>query len=192
VPPPVRSARVIVCPTHTVPGPVIGNGIGLTVTVYVRLQPVGNVYTITAVPGFTPNTIPVDEPTVALPLDVVHVPPGLVGQVSVVVLPTHIEPEGVATIAPGRGLTVKIAIERQPAPIVYLIVSSPGVMPHAIPVAEPTVPIAVKTLLHTPPGVLQESDVQDPTQTLVVPVIGAVVAFTVTTAVVEQPCNDSV
>lgn len=30
-------------PTHTLPGPVIGPGLGLTVNVAVTLQPVGNV-----------------------------------------------------------------------------------------------------------------------------------------------------
>ena len=41
--PPPEPDNIIEEPTHTLPGPVIGPGLGLTVNVAVTLQPVGNV-----------------------------------------------------------------------------------------------------------------------------------------------------
>lgn len=109
VPPEVASLSVIVDPSHTAVLPVIVAGNGLTVTVVLVLQPVGNVYVITDVPVATPVTTPEEEPTVAIPvLPLVHVPPDEV-LLNVVVDPTHtfVVPVMVA----GNGFTVTVAIE---------------------------------------------------------------------------------
>ena len=74
----VGSDTVIVPPTHITVGPVIGAGDGLTVTVVntVRPGPVPIEYVITAVPGVTPHTSPVEDPIVATAgLVLLHVPP---------------------------------------------------------------------------------------------------------------------
>jgi hypothetical protein len=56
--------------------PVIGPAAGFTVTTIVAMQPVPNVYEITAVPAATPPKIPDVEPMVATEvLLLLHVPP---------------------------------------------------------------------------------------------------------------------
>ncbi len=85
-PPEVASVSVVVLPTVTLSVPDIAAGFGLTVMVVATLQPVDNVYDITAVPGVTPVTIPVVEPIVAEELLLVQVPP-VVALLNVVVAP---------------------------------------------------------------------------------------------------------
>jgi hypothetical protein len=63
---------------------------------------------------------------------------------------------------------------------VYVIVAVPPEIPVTTPVDEPTVPMAVALLLHTPPDVVQPSVVVLPTQTVAVPVIDAGNGLTVT------------
>ena len=115
--PPVGVAEsVVLPPTHTTIVPVIGPGLGLTITVMLTEQPVGNVYTMVAVPGETPVMMPDDDPTVATPLLLlVHMPPaGL--PVSDNVAPTQrraIAPEEIPKIV-GNGFTVTLAVMKQP------------------------------------------------------------------------------
>jgi hypothetical protein len=66
---------------------------------------------ITDVPGITPVTIPELEPTVELPLLLVHTPPGGVA-VNVVVNPTHTL--AVPEIDDGDGFTVTTVVVKHP------------------------------------------------------------------------------
>ena len=74
VPPAVASVRVVVKPTQTAAVPKIGVGNGFTVTIAVTISVDGKVYVITDVPAVTPVTMPEDDPTVTLPLPLLHVP----------------------------------------------------------------------------------------------------------------------
>jgi hypothetical protein len=65
-------------------------------------------------------------------------------------------------------------------PVVYVIVAVPALIPVITPVAGITVALLVLLLVHTPPLMGFVKVVEDPTQTLVVPVILANVEFTVT------------
>ena len=70
-------------------GPMIADGVGLTVTVVVVVQKPAIVYVMTVVPKVPPVTTPVAEPIVATPvLLLTHVPP-LTASVRVMVAPTH-------------------------------------------------------------------------------------------------------
>lgn len=68
--------------------PVIVAGFELMVTTTVLIQPVVAIYVITDVPEAMPLTIPVTEPTLALALLLLHVPPDGVA-FNVVVNPTQ-------------------------------------------------------------------------------------------------------
>lgn len=86
--------------------------IGLTVTVVVRAQPVGNVYDMVDVPPDTPDTIPVADTTVATPvLLLVQVPP-MVAQASVVAVLAQTVVVPVITV--GIVLMVAMAVAAQP------------------------------------------------------------------------------
>ncbi len=93
VPPGAGLLSVIVWPTHTDDGPVIGAPM-LTVTVLVVTQPVVEVKLMTALPVLMPpNTADevVDEFTTAISvLPLLHVPPPGVLLASVMVWPAHI------------------------------------------------------------------------------------------------------
>ena len=111
VTPVVTSLRVIVEPSHTDDGPVIGAGVALTVTITVAWQPPLKLYEIVAVPGDTPFTIPV-VPIVATDiLLLLHVPPA-VASVSVMVWPAQ------TTVGPamgnGVGFTATTVVALQP------------------------------------------------------------------------------
>ena len=108
VPPEVASDNARVDPTQTPPEPAdIDDGNGLTVNTVVVEQPVVNVYVITVVPGATPVTTPVVEPTVAIPgVPLLHVP--LPELVNVRVKPTHTL--AVPLIAPGFEFTVTTVV----------------------------------------------------------------------------------
>ena len=86
--------------------PVIAPGAVLTLTIAVRLQPVGRVYTTRPEPGVPPVTTPDEVPTVIMPPVpvVLHVPPA---SYRVVVEPEH--SEKVPNIGNGNGLTVNCA-----------------------------------------------------------------------------------
>ena len=92
----------VVCPSHTVVAPPIVAGNGITVTNATAEQPVGNVYTILAVPADMPLTTPVGD-TVATdgaPAD--QIPPG-VGATNVLLAPTHNDDN--PSIGSGAGFT---------------------------------------------------------------------------------------
>jgi len=111
VPPGVTSPRVVAAPWQSVVVPVIGAGIGSTVSVTQVAQPVGNVYVMTGLPDATPVTIPEDEPTVARAvLELVQVPP-VRALVRVITEPaqTFIAP-AIAAV----GFTVTIVVVVQP------------------------------------------------------------------------------
>jgi len=108
VPPEMESVSVIDKPWQTAPGPEIGGGAGLTVTVIVVVQ-LPSEYVITVVPALTPNTIPDDEPTVATAgVPLLHVPPAI-DSLSEVVAPS--QTVGVPVIAAGVVTTETTFVE---------------------------------------------------------------------------------
>jgi hypothetical protein len=103
LPPIVGSASVMLVPTQSDVGPVIGAGLGLTVTPMVARHPSELVNVTVSLPGAMPVTIPEVVPTVEMPgLDVDQRP----GSASLrkVVNPT--QTEGVPLIGEVKGLTV--------------------------------------------------------------------------------------
>jgi hypothetical protein len=79
-------------------------GVGLTVTTLVAKQPVDRLYVMALVPAATPLTVPVPEPTVAMPVALLlHVPPP-------VALARVVVRNGQTAVVPvidaGNGLTV--------------------------------------------------------------------------------------
>ena len=115
VPPAGVEFNVVVRPTHTLATPVMVVGLGFTVTVVVIKHPVASEYVMTDVPGITPVTIPVDDPMVALPLLLLHVPPAGV-EFKVVVKPTHTFL--VPVIVDGVVFTVTTIVLIQPVEII--------------------------------------------------------------------------
>jgi hypothetical protein len=158
-------------------------GSGLTVTVAVLRQPVGNIYDITDVPAETPVTTPVASIVATAGVALLHVPPA-VASVRVVVDP--MQTVSVPPIAAGKGLTVTVAVTRQPVGNVYDITDVPAVTPVTTP-APVIVATAGVALLHVPPAVASVKVVVDPTQTDNVPPIDAGNGLTVTVAVLKQP-----
>ena len=117
VPPAEASVNVVVKPKHTVKGPDIAEGKGLTVTTAVMMQPVGNVYVIVAVlvtATTPPVTIPVKDPMLAVPVALLLQMPPAVALLNAVVRPAHMI--RVPRIAVGNGLTVTIVVITQPVP----------------------------------------------------------------------------
>ena len=78
-------------------------GSGFTVTGKTVVQPVGIAYVITAAPGDTPVTMPV-EPTAAIAVLLLLHPPPVVPSVNVIVDPA--QTLALPVIAPGSGFTV--------------------------------------------------------------------------------------
>jgi hypothetical protein len=108
VPPVVPSVRVIVEPTHTGDDPGIADGVVLTVTTVVVVQPVPREYVIIDVPDIIPVTTPVPPTTVAtVVVPLVQVPP-VVPSVKVIVVPAQKADE--AEIAPGNVFTVTTVV----------------------------------------------------------------------------------
>jgi len=109
-PPDIASLRVMLLPPHTVVGPVIAAGDGITVTVVYASQPTE--YVIVAVPAAPGVTTPELEPIDATPgLPLVQIPPGVPSvRFSEPVRHTGELPD----IAEGGGLTVTTCVERQP------------------------------------------------------------------------------
>jgi len=136
-------------------------------------------------PSVMPVTVPVEDPIVATPvLLLLHTPP-LVELVNVVVKPTHTLV--VPPIAAGFGLTVKLVTAIQPVLSVYVIVTTPSVMPVTVPDVEPMVATAVLLLLHTPPLVISVNVIVKPTHTLLVPPMAAGFGLTVKLVTAIQP-----
>lgn len=177
VPPAIASETVIVCVLHTVTGPVIGNGVGNTVTVLVTKQPAA-VYVMFAVPDTNPFTSP-DPVTVAtLVRELAQVPP-VVASANGAVVPAHKVPPPV--IAAGPGLTLTILVTVQPAPSEYVIVVVRlADMPVTTPVSGLIVATEGKLLVQVPPGTRSVSVTDAPAQTEDGPAIaeGAVVTET--------------
>ena len=104
-----------------------------------------------AVPDAMPVTIPVYKLTAAIVASLLaHVPPEVVFP-SVVVEP--VQTLAVPVIAEGIGLLNRVSLALQPVDKEYEIVAIPGNTPVTIPVADPTVSMAVLLLLHEPPAV---------------------------------------
>jgi hypothetical protein len=103
--------RIVVCPTHTEVGPVIGTT-GLTITGTTTIQPEARAYSTITVP----EALPVRTPVTGLILPIAglllnQVPPGTV-LVNAVVLPTHtlVMPP----IGDGASVTVTVITDEQP------------------------------------------------------------------------------
>jgi len=111
VPEGVAEVKEAVPPTQRLPVPVIGSGEAITVIVLVTVQPVPREYVMVAAPGVMPVTPPLSEPMAAVPLLLLHMPPGTV-LVRVTVNPTHTF--GEPLIAPGEVLTVTCVLLWQP------------------------------------------------------------------------------
>ena len=108
VPPPVASLSANVFPAQNPADPVIVAGRGDTVTVAKtdeQLNP--KEYVMIVVPAEMPETIPVEEPIVAMVvLPLVHTPP-VIASLKVTGLPAHVFSTPV--IADGIGVTVTVA-----------------------------------------------------------------------------------
>src|SRR5579872_4600041 len=107
VPPPLMSASSTVAPAHTVGKPLMADGSGLTVTVLVRMQLVsGLVAVMVTTPGVIPVTMPLVDPMVAMPGELLlQVTPE--EEDRVMAEPTHTV-DG-PLMADGNGLTVTTA-----------------------------------------------------------------------------------
>ena len=139
---------------------------------------------MTATPGATPETRPLEEPTEAADgLLLVHMPPAGV-LVSIVEPPTH--NEGLPDIGEGPVVTVTTVVAWQPVARLYVIIAVPVATPVTTPDAD-TVATEGLVLLQAPPGVALDNVSEPPTQTLPLPVMGDGPAFTVTTTVAVQP-----
>lgn len=135
-----------------------------------------------ALPAVTPVTMPVDEPTVAMPVAaLVHVPAGVL--LSIVVRPT--QTEATPPMALGIALTVTFLTAKHPDGNVYVMLTVLAAMPVTTPEAF-TVAIAPDAVVQAPAGVLL-SVVVAATQTLATPVIAVGLAFIVTVTVLVQP-----
>jgi len=172
LPPAVRLLSVKEEPGHTVLGPVMDAGSGLTVTTVVFEQPVEvKVNVMGVVPAEAGVTTPVDEPiaaTVVFPLT--HLP---APDASVKVI---VEPTQTGVLLPGTagsGDTLTAVVATAPHCGVYDIVALPAATPVTMPVAEPTVAIDVLLLVHTPPVEVVESVIVAPGHMGAAPVIAA-------------------
>lgn len=178
-PPPTVSVKVTVLPVHTVA--LTGDkaaGVTNTVTDLVATQPAAVVYRIFTVPAAIPVTIP-EVPTVAVAGEaLLHVPPA-VRSPRVAVAPSHIVTAPGGVIAEGLAFTVNKAVALHDPPVLYVIVTFPGVTPVTIPDPEPTEATAGLLLLHVPPPVVLLNVEVRPTQALKTPVMAPGVLKTV-------------
>ena len=99
-------------------------------------------------PAVSPDTTPVDEPTLATEPPPLHEPPE-VPSINVVVAPTH--NTVVPAIAEGSGFTVNVFVIQHVGPVTYVIVSRPAAIPVIKPVVDPIVAIEGLLLTHVPP-----------------------------------------
>lgn len=137
-------------------------------------------------PRATPVSVPDDEPIVTVDrLLLVHVPPGIPSP-SVAVVPT--QAMGDPVIAVGAVITATDVVEKQAAPMVYVMVAEPVVTPVTMP-ATPVLAIAVLLLLHVPPVVPSVSEVVDPAHISVMPEITVGGGLIVTSVVALQPAS---
>ena len=129
------------------------------------------------VPAVTPVTIPLEEPTEALALLLVHVPPPPSASVDVAATHALVVP----VIEEGEALTVTVTNVKQPELSVYVIFEVPAVTPETIPVPEPAAALEL-LLVHVPPPA-SVREVVWPVHTDGVPEIEDGNGFTVTPAV---------
>ena len=125
----------------------------------------------------SPVTIPVPEPTDAMPGALLLQVPKGVRSLKDVVKPEHTL--STPSIAVGKGLTVMAAV---------LVVDTDP--PVTTPEVNPTDAIPLALLLHVPPAVISLNVVVRPEHTSIVPVIKAGNGFTVTTTVAIQPVGN--
>lgn len=112
----------------------------------------------------------------------VHVPP-VTASLRMIVKPWQTFVAPVIDAGVGSTVTAVIVIH----PFVYVIVAVPGAMLEMIPVVAPTVAVPVLLLLHVPPVVVLLSVViAAPIHIVVVPVMGAGLAPTVTIVLTVQ------
>lgn len=112
-----------------------------------------------------------------------HVPPGDAVDIEIVD-PTQTEPG--PTIGGAADTTVTTTCAAQP-PTVYLMVVVPGFEPVTMPVSAPTDAIVTGVLVHRPPEVELDNEIDAPTQTLVGPEIADGNGFTVIILVTKHP-----
>lgn len=172
VPPGVVDASVMVDEIHTLPPPVMADGVGFTVASVVRKHPVPNVAVTVVVPPATPLNVwnPPEVPIV--PTDgvlLVYVSDPDVGP-RLMLAPVHM---AMLLIAAGSGFTVTWRVAKHPvAEIVQVMFAVPAVMPLTNPAAS-TVATPVLLLLHATLPVVVARLVVAPAQTVAVPVIAA-------------------
>ena len=112
-----------------------------------------------------------------------HTPP-VVRSFKALVAPGHTD--SVPVILKGRELTVTVIWVLQPVDVaVNVMVGVPGAAPVTMPEVEPIVAIDVLLLLHVP-GALRNT-VVDPAHIVVIPLIAAGIALTVTVVLVAHP-----
>jgi hypothetical protein len=112
VPPVVASVNVIVEPAQKAADAGMVDGVVLTVTIAVAVQPVPNEYVIMAVPETTPVTIPLLVPTVATDVVPLVQFPLVVPSVKVIVVPE--QKAAAPDIAVGKPFTVMTFVALHP------------------------------------------------------------------------------
>jgi hypothetical protein len=148
------------------------------------MHPIPTLYIIIAVPVATPVTTPVELATLAVPgAEELHVPP-VVAHKRVMVLPAHTVKD--APVMGANGLTVAVAVTKQPVGNMYDIVVVPVNIPVIVPVGL-IVPTNGLLLLHTPPPVASVSVVVLSTHTDKAPAIAAGNGLTVNSTTVIHP-----
>ena len=111
-PPDTPLVKVAVAPTHKAVVPLMADGAVLMIMFLVAKQPPANVYDIVTEPALTPETTPVEAPTVATAaLLLVHEPPEA-ESAREAVLPVQINDGPV--MMDGRGLTVRTTVAVPP------------------------------------------------------------------------------
>lgn len=111
VPPARLLLNIAIDPEHMVVGPLIGDGSGFTVIVFVATHPNGVVYIMTTLPAVTPPMVPVVASAVATDVfALLHVPPG-VASLMVVTLPTHTD---ALPVIGSSGFTVTVVVIEHP------------------------------------------------------------------------------
>jgi hypothetical protein len=110
--------------------------------------------------------------------------PGVVPSVKVAATPTHAF--GAPPMIAGRGLTVIGVDEVQPAPTVYIIVSTPAVTPVTIPEEVPIVAWAL-LVLQVPPPLSTKVSIPPAAQTVEGPDMGAATPFNVIFDPLSEP-----
>lgn len=184
VPPLTLDNAVSVSPTVIKDGALM-TGVTFTNIDFVLKQPLGIVYVIVVLPAATPDTTPADTSAIVV-LALLHDPEPVA--VNVTLDPSHTLVGPV--IAGAAALTATVLMLRHPVPIEYVMFVDPTDAPVTTPVVPPTDAIALLALLHVPPLTVLLSVIVVPTHTLIEPVLlvfAGNAAFTVTTAVLEQP-----